>query len=110
MFDMKKLSYEFRIPGRSIEAVHNRFERSLLTHQQNRQIKFSGRKLSAEAFVNAIMLNFLDLPEEQQTAMLAREVSRFEAMLSDEQPIPAQPERTPIVEVPQSAKRKEKVG
>lgn len=84
MICMRKLSYEFKIPGRSIPEVYERFNRALTRHKSAGKVKFSGRKLSAEAMTNAVVLSFLDLTEAQQEQVLARYVPRFEAMLADE--------------------------
>ncbi len=80
---MRKLSYDYKLPGRSLAEVYERFHGALNRHKAVGRVKFSGRKLSAEAMVNAVMLSFLDLDEGQQEAILASYVPRFEAMLAD---------------------------
>lgn len=84
MGGMRKLSYEFKLPGRSIPEVYERFNQSLTRHQGSGRVKFSGRKLSAEALVNAVMLHFLDMPHDAQAGIVARYVPAFEAMLAEE--------------------------
>ena len=80
---MRKLSYEYKLPGRSLAEVYERFHGALTRHRTVGRVKFSGRKLSAEAMVNAVMLSFLDMDEAQQEVILAAYVPRFEAMLAD---------------------------
>ncbi len=79
---MRKLSYEYKLPGRSLAEVYERFHGALNRHRAVGRVKFSGRKLSAEAMVNAVMLSFLDLDEGRQEAILASYVPQFEAMLA----------------------------
>jgi hypothetical protein len=81
MIAMRKLSYEYKLPGRSIPEVYERFSQSLIRHQGMGRIKFTGRKLSAEAVVNAVVMRFLDLPVDDQARVLAEYVPRFESML-----------------------------
>lgn len=83
---MRKLSYDYKLPGRSLAEVYERFHGALNRHRAVGRVKFSGRKLSAEAMVNAVMLSFLDLDEGQQEVILAFYVPQFEAMLADRPP------------------------
>jgi hypothetical protein len=83
MVGMRKLSYEYKIPGRSIAEVYDRFNQALLHHQKPGRVKFCGRKLSAEALTNAAALFFLDLSMDQQEEVLSRYVPQFEMMLSE---------------------------
>lgn len=80
---MRKLSYDYKLPGRSLAEVYERFHGALNRHKAVGRVKFSGRKLSAEAMVNAVILSFLDLNEGQQEAILSAYVPRFEAMLAE---------------------------
>jgi hypothetical protein len=84
MWGMRKLSYEYKLPGRSIPEVYERFNQSLIRHQGSGRTKFMARKLSAEALTNAIALHFLDLDFDEQERILALYVPRFEALLSAE--------------------------
>lgn len=76
----RRLSYTYKLPARSVEAVRDRFDQALSKHQKGRRILIGNRKLSAEAFTNAIVLQFLDLDEEAQFQILERYVPQFEAM------------------------------
>lgn len=78
---MEDLSYEYKLPGRSISTVHARFGHALTRHQSSGKIKFRGRKLSAEAVVNAVVLRFLDLSFQDQARVLAAYVPKFEQMM-----------------------------
>ena len=80
---MRKLSYEYKLPGRSLAEVYERFHGALNRHRALGRVRFSGRKLSAEAMVNAVILSFLDMDEGRQEAILASYVPRFEAMLAE---------------------------
>src|ERR671921_867844 len=86
IIEMRKLSYDFKLPGRSLAEVYERFHGALNRHRAVGRIKFNGRKLSAEAMVNAVILSFLDLDEGQQEAILSTYVPRFEAMLTEGPP------------------------
>lgn len=92
MIVMRKLSYEYKLPGRSLAEVYERFHGALNRHRALGRVRFSGRKLSAEAMVNAVMLSFLDMDEGRQEAILASYVPRFEALLAEG---PASPHDAP---------------
>jgi hypothetical protein len=97
---MEDLSYEYKLPGRSIARVHERFSNALARHQSIGKTKFRGRKLSAEGMVNAIMLRFLDLTFQDQAKVLAAYVPKFEALMergaNDFDPVTG--EETPSIE------------
>jgi hypothetical protein len=84
---MRKLSYDYKLPGRSLAEVYERFHGSLNRHRAVGRVKFSGRKLSAEAMVNAVILSFLDLDEGEQEAILSTYVPQFEKMLAEDPPL-----------------------
>ncbi len=81
---MRKLSDSYKIPGRSLPEVYERFNQALLRHQGPAGVKFCGRKLSAEAMTNAIAIHFLDMDFAAQEFILTEYVPRFERMLSEE--------------------------
>lgn len=90
MITMRKLSYEYRIPSRSIQEVYEDFMTTLARHQRNRSLRFNGRKLSAEVMLNGAVMHFLAMSPEAQRAALEAYVPKFETMLVEEEP-PAVP-------------------
>ena len=81
---MPKMTYEYKLPNRSIPEVQERFLHTLVKHQGSGKTSFRGRKLSGEVLVNAVMLRFLDLTVADQAKILAVYVPRFEVMLDTE--------------------------
>jgi hypothetical protein len=76
----KKPSEIYKLPARSAPAVVDAF--GLLKLRFERKLTFHGRKVSGEAILNGIVLDFLDKPFEEQGAVLARRVPEFEAMFA----------------------------
>lgn len=94
MFGMSELSDEYKFPKRSIAEVKERFDDALLAHQKGRKIRFRDRNMTGEAFINAVVMHFLDLGFEGQRKILEEYVPRFEGLLG--RPEPASP---PALEV-----------
>lgn len=86
MICMKKLSYDYKLPSRSIAEVHDLLTETLARHQRGRSLLFNGRKLSAEGFMNAVLMHFLSLDDEEQRSILETFIPKLEGMLSDDPP------------------------
>lgn len=84
----KKLSYRDKIPGRSIPEIADRFRDLLTRVQKSRELLFHGRKMTAEAVTNAVMLEFFDLSPDAQLDVMRRKVPQFEAMMNGEVILP----------------------
>lgn len=74
------------IPGRTVAEVFGRFENELTRQTALRRKLFHGRKLSAEAMTNAIVLHFLDLPEGERDSIVDRFVPAYESLTSRTDP------------------------
>lgn len=96
---MAKLSYEYKLPGRSVPEVHGRFEDALLAFQRVRDLKYGNRKITAEAFTNAVMMHFLDMGRDAQEAVLREYVPRFGALVGEEDDIPVPTETVASITV-----------
>lgn len=83
----KQLSYEFKVAARTTPEIHEAIS-TLVMKAGNRGIKFRGRKLGVEAAINALLIDFLEKPDEERMRLLSVGVSRFEEMLGDEQEPP----------------------
>jgi hypothetical protein len=79
---MSKISTDYKLAGRSVQPIYERFQASLARFKGEGRLRFQGRKLTAEAMVNAVILRFLDLNHSDQERVLAEYVPRFEAMLA----------------------------
>lgn len=84
MSGMRDLERLHRIVARSIPEVVGAMERTVTRHGESRAIRFRGRKLSAEAFINAALLHLLDLPEAEQDRALSTAIGRLESILADD--------------------------
>ena len=82
---MAKISTDYKLAGRSVQPIYERFQASLARFKGEGRIRFQARKLTAEAMVNAVILRFLDLPHADQERVLDDYVPRFEALLSDDE-------------------------
>lgn len=107
MATMRELMREHRITARSIPEVTGEMEAQISRYGGSRRVKFRGRKLSNEAFINAAILHVLRLPPEAQELAIAGAVAELESILSDapgpEVRAAAKPQ---IVEPPRHARRK----
>lgn len=92
MVDMAKrrLTYEHRIPSRSVEPIRAVFDAAIARHQRGRRLLTGSRKLTAESVINAILLAWLNLSEEDQFAVLRQWVPMFDRLAAD-------PECEPVV-------------
>jgi hypothetical protein len=99
MHAMSKISTDYKLAGRSVQPIYERFQAALARFKGEGRIRFQTRKMTAEAMVNAVILRFLDLPFEDQERVLAEYVPRFEAMVNDQ----ADAEPAPVSDAPRVA-------
>lgn len=52
-----------------------------------RKVKFRGRKLRPGPLMNALVLHYLTLPEEEQIAIAATSIERYESLLQSDEPV-----------------------
>lgn len=84
MMGIKKLSYDYKLPSRSIAEVHDQLAEALARHQRGRSLLFNGRKLSAEGLMNAVLMHFLSLGDDDQRLILEAFIPKLESMLAEE--------------------------
>lgn len=85
MLVMRRLTYKYKLPGRSCLEVHDRLSTSLNVHQRGRELLFNDRKLTNEAFVNAILMYFLDHAPDRQRAILEEYIPALEHLLESKE-------------------------
>jgi hypothetical protein len=90
--------FEYKLPGRTVADVAHRFNDVCERMRRRYNLKFGGRKASGEAFTNALVLYFLDLPEADQDAMILANFARYDAMVHGGEP-PGAPAPAPVVTV-----------
>jgi hypothetical protein len=86
MGHMRNLDEKYKIPGRSIPEIVDRFE-GLLSRQKNivgRKFYDPKRKLPAEVLTNAIILHFLGMTASEQDAALDRYLPELDALMQDD--------------------------
>jgi hypothetical protein len=81
---MGKLSDTHKIPARTAPEILDAFNDALARFERARFPLFRRRKLTAEAMLSAVVLDFLDRTREDQDRIIARNVPRFEAILDGE--------------------------
>jgi hypothetical protein len=86
MVGMRELSRQDRITARSLPELVEAIENAISAYGRSKAVRFRGRKLSREGFVNAAILALLELPAADQERALARAVARLEAILASDQP------------------------
>jgi hypothetical protein len=86
MVGMRELSRQDRITARSLPELVEAIENAISAYGRSKAVRFRGRKLSREGFVNAAILALLELPAVDQERALARAVARLEAILASDQP------------------------
>ena len=112
---MRKLSEQFKIPGRSLPEVLSRFD-GLVSRQQSyvgRKWGDPPRKVPAEVIANAIVLQFLDLDPADQDALLDRYVPELAELLRSDQPgqvVADQPVKHTAETPPEPAKTRRRSG
>ena len=79
----RRLAETWKLPGRTAPAILSAFNRILQRHQERRAVLIGTRKLSGEALLSAIVLDFLDRPEAEQDAIVARNVPRFLELVTE---------------------------
>jgi hypothetical protein len=92
MHNMRALSHTHRLSALSIPEVREAID--LLTLVYARKRKFHGHTLKTGPLLNAIVLQFLDLPEAERQRFAFEGLSKLEALLADEAP-PAQESAPP---------------
>jgi hypothetical protein len=74
-------SYNHRVAARSHPEIVTAIERAASRLGASRAITFRGRKVSAEAIINALLMNALALPEEELDRAIAEGIARYEKLL-----------------------------
>jgi hypothetical protein len=82
MLRMGELTENYNLPKRSVLPVRDRYEDGLRAAKKTRLIKFNGQNITGEAFVNAAVMHFLDMPEGKRLAILQEYVPKFEALFN----------------------------
>lgn len=80
MICMRQFSDEFRLRGRSLVEIWERYGTAVTRHQSIGRVKFHGKKITAEALTNAAVMAFLDMDEREQERLLAAYIPRIEAL------------------------------
>ncbi len=109
-----KLNELVKIPARTVPAILKRFNGLLNELQFVAEFRWKNRKVSAEAVVSGIVLDFLDKPASEQMAILSRRMPEFRELLrlaATDNPAPANVPRSvpaPVVRslTPSRSKRK----
>jgi hypothetical protein len=118
---MGRLSEHHKIPSRTAPEILEAFNDVLGRFERSRSVVFYGRKLSGEALLAAILLDYLDKPPAEQDRIVMDNVPRFVAILEGEpDPGPARASAAPDAvfpdgpvaqeEGPPSARRGKKGG
>jgi hypothetical protein len=78
----KPLDVGIKLNFRTAPELHAAMSRLLLNLQLDKH-KFFGRVISMEAVMSAVVIDFLDNTEDDQVAIILRNVSRFEEMMTE---------------------------
>lgn len=82
---MSKLDVSYKLFGRSIPDIHERFNNLVTWYKSRSSIKYQGRSITNEALGNAIVLRFLELPPEDQHRILAEYIPKLESMVDKDE-------------------------
>ncbi len=82
----QKPSLTYRLAARSLPGVVAEVEHVITRLGRARTLTFRGRKFSLEAFMNALVLEALAMPEAELDKLLASGVARYEAMIDGAKP------------------------
>lgn len=82
MIAMSNLGYDQQIVIRSIPAVKLAFDRMVVEMRSAGRLRVRGRKITREAFANAVWLRLSRMTIPEIEAWLGPDVARFEALLT----------------------------
>lgn len=85
MFAMKRpktLSSEHTLTCRSIKQIRQAMRRAVTQFDDEREIRFRGRPLSSEAYINAAVWSMAELSRSDQERILRTYLPRIEAYLA----------------------------
>lgn len=74
-----------KIQAPSIEEI--KLELQLLAKRLGNKLTFRGRKMGYGPLLNAVVINYLSLPPEQQLQIAKVGVARYEALLASDDPV-----------------------
>lgn len=81
MLDMRRLTAAYRLQGLSTREIVGAFED--FAYALAREHKFNGRKLKAGPLLNAIVLRFLEMPEEARASYAVKALKHLEEFLAE---------------------------
>jgi hypothetical protein len=79
---MKPMPTDYRISARTLRAVWDAMVESVREFADDRRVLFRGRKLGNEAYINAAVWHFAEMPLEDQEAILREYLPRLEGHLA----------------------------
>lgn len=80
----RPLTNEYKLTARTIRAVHSAVKRAVRHFADEGKVRFRGRKLGDEAFLNAAAWYLADQDRARQEQILKAYLPRIEAYLSGE--------------------------
>lgn len=101
----RKLSFDFKLTARTAPELYEAFNH-LVLKLEGEGIKFRKRKVSVEAAVNAVLLDFFDKPAPDREALIRRNVPRFEEIMRSDEAVPigieqpSEPRKPPVIGPP----------
>ena len=85
----RDFSQEYRLTSRSLPEICEMVKHVVARIGMSKRIRFRGRRLTNEAFINAAALYLSEMDRDQQEAILMAYVARIEAMMSKPEVPPA---------------------
>ncbi len=76
-----QLSQKYRVVARTTPEIYYNIRELTARLAARDSIQFQGRKMGIEAAINAIVINWLTLPEAEQLAVLREGVAAYERVL-----------------------------
>ena len=77
----RKLTQTYKFAARTAPELYEEVNSFVVRVASSGLVKFRGRKLGVEAFLNALVLDFMAKAEEERMTILSKMVPRFEAIL-----------------------------
>lgn len=81
----RSLSFDFKLSARTAPELYEAFNRLVLKLEAE-GVKFRGRKVSVEATLNAVLIDFFGKSDEERERLVRQNVPRFEQILASDQP------------------------
>jgi hypothetical protein len=107
MIGMAELSKYHRLSAFSHPSIIKMRDEAVSRNANERDVRFRGRKLSDQAFVNAAVMALCDMSPEEQVRVLNVQLGRLAAILEGREPAAVPEPRVPTMQAAETVRPEE---